>query len=153
MAMMKATAEQIRATPGMAAWVGLIMKDYWRWWGSRKNERLQRLPEALDCQIFVYGVEQNVNEPALIVEGGLEDREKRRRMQGLGFVQALSQKNKLENKGKRRERGAKGFPLSFVHVPSHKSHVQENVAQFHNAVVSVSTCNSGDEWILESPGR
>ena len=36
MAMMKATAEQIRATPGMAAWVGLMMDDYWTVWGPGK---------------------------------------------------------------------------------------------------------------------
>lgn len=77
MAMMKATAEQMRATPGMAAWVGLMMKDYWRRWRSRKYEELQRLPEALNRQVLVFGVGQNVNEPALIVKRILKDGEKK----------------------------------------------------------------------------
>ena len=47
MAMMNATAEQMRATPGMAAWVGLMMDDYWTVWVPRRSEELQRLPEAL----------------------------------------------------------------------------------------------------------
>ncbi len=40
MAMMNATAEQMRATPGMAAWVGLMMGDDWRGYRTTKNQDL-----------------------------------------------------------------------------------------------------------------
>ena len=47
MAIMNATAEQRRATPGMAAWVGLMVADCWRRLGAGENEGLQKLPESL----------------------------------------------------------------------------------------------------------
>ena len=64
---MNATAEQIKATPGTAAWVGLMAEDCWRRRGSGENEGLQRLPEYLAVK-YLCKMSSNVNEPALIVE-------------------------------------------------------------------------------------
>ena len=100
----------------------------------------------------MYGVEQNVNEPALIVKRVLKDREKRRKEFGL-CANSIVERKLGEQRKERIERWNKervSIVLCTYSLP--KSHVQVDVAQFQNAVVSASTCISGDEWILEPPG-
>ena len=65
--------------------------------------KVAKATRGSDCQILVYGVEQNVNEPALIVQRVLKDQKKRRKTQKMGLVQTVSEKGWLENKGKRKE--------------------------------------------------
>ena len=58
-----------------------------------------------------------------------------------------------EQRKERTEKWCKeSVPIVLCTYSLPKSHGQENVAQFQNAVVSASTCINTDEWILEFLG-
>ena len=75
----------------------------------------------------MYGVEQNVNEPALIVERVLKDGEKRKKMQDSSFVQTLTQKGRLKNKGKRMvQKKGSHCPLYILTPTSHMCRIMSH---------------------------